>query len=112
LAHDLDGGAFCLACNTLAAASSSQSSVRTNIEMERIGGGSLCDDAKTNTDLLVWLRLTLLEMRVVADIVGDLVVDMELVRVWVRLLGGSECVDLVGADLKVLLGHVSRLLLQ
>lgn len=42
-------------------------------------------------------------MRVVADIVGDLVVGVELVGVRVRLLGGAESVDLVGADLKILL---------
>jgi hypothetical protein len=83
------------------------SHVRTNVEVQRVGGGSLCNDAKTHADLLVGLRLALLEVCKVAHIVGELVVDVELVWVGVGLLGGSERVDLVGADLEVLLGIVN-----
>jgi hypothetical protein len=85
------------------------SGVPTNIKVQRIGGGSLCDDAQTDADLLVGLRLALLEVCVVAHKVLELVIDMELVRVWVWLLGGSERVDLVGADLKVLLSRISHI---
>ena len=71
--------------------------------MQRVRGRALCHDAETDADLLVGLSLSLLEVRVVANIVGELVVGMELVRVRVGLLGGAERVDLVGADLEVLL---------
>jgi hypothetical protein len=72
------------------------------------GGGPLRHDAKTDANLFLWLCLALLEVREVAYIVGDVVVDVELVRVWVGLFGRSECVDLVGANLKVLLEHVNN----
>jgi hypothetical protein len=76
--------------------------------VQRAGGGALCDDAKTHADLLVGLRLALLEVCKVAHIVCELVVDVELVRVGVGLLGCSERIDLVGADLEVLLGIVNE----
>jgi hypothetical protein len=77
--------------------------VRTNVEVQRTRCGSLCDDAKTHANLLVGFCLALCEVCKVAHIVGELVVDVELVGVRVGLLGGSERVDLVGADLEVLL---------
>lgn len=49
------------------------------------------------------LSLALGERRVVCDYVGELVLDMELVWVWVRGLGLAELVDGPGADLEVLL---------
>jgi hypothetical protein len=81
---------------------------RTNVKVEGIGGGSLGHDAKTHANLLLRLCLALLEVREVADIVGELVIVVELVRVWVGLFGGSERVDLLGANLKVLLEHVNN----
>ena len=55
--------------------------IRTNVEVQRIRGGTLCDDAKTYPNLLARLRLALGKMRIVAHIVGELVVDEELVRI-------------------------------
>lgn len=48
-------------------------------------------------------------MRVVAYIAGKLVVGVELVRVGIGLLGGSEGVDLVGTNFEVLLEDISAL---
>jgi hypothetical protein len=112
LAHDLNGHTFSLAYNKSATIKSSMFEVRTNVEVQRIGGGPLCHDAETNANLLFRLRLALLEMRKVAYIVCDPVVDVELVWVRVRFLGGPERIDLVGADLEILLGHVSDFLSQ
>jgi hypothetical protein len=75
--------------------------------VQRIGCRPLCHDAQTDANLLVRLRLALLEVREVAYIVGHLVVGVELVRVGVWLLGLAEGVDLVGADLEVLLRYVN-----
>lgn len=76
--------------------------------MQRVGSRALCHDAETDANLLVGLSLSLLEVRVVANIVGELVVGVELVRVRVGLLGGAESVDLVGPDLEILLQLVSN----
>jgi hypothetical protein len=103
LAHDLNLGALSLACRLLAVEGIVVCRIRTNIEVQRVGGGALCHDAETNANLLVGLGLSLLEVRVVANIVGELVVGVELVRVRVRLLGGTKCVNLVGSDFEVLL---------
>ena len=109
LAHDLDANTLCLAYMSLVVTEWLLCYLRTNIEVERIRGGPLCDDAKTDANLLFRLCLSLLEMREVAHIVGELVVHVELVWVGVWLLGGSECIDLVGANLKVLLHAMSSL---
>lgn len=76
--------------------------------MQRARSRTLCEDTEANADLLVGQRLSLLEMHMVAYIVLELVVDVELVWVGIRLLGGSERIDLVGTDLKVLLWRVSQ----
>jgi len=69
--------------------------------VKRAGGRTLGDDANTHANLLVRLRLSLLEMRKIANIVLELVIDVELVRVWIRLLRGAKSVDLVRPDLEV-----------
>ena len=103
MTHDLDLGTLSLACRLLAVEGIIVCCVRTNIEVQRVGGRALCHNAETDANLLVRLSLSLLEVRVIANKVGELVVGVELVRVRVRLLGGSERVDLVGSDFEVLL---------
>lgn len=86
LAHDLDGNALLLG----------------HVELEGVAALALGDDADANTHLVVLQRLALVEVLVLVDEFGELGVDVELVRVRVRLLGLLEGGDLLGADLEVL----------
>src|SRR5689334_928949 len=79
---------------------------RTNVEVQRAGRRSLCDNTKTHANLLLGLGVALLQVRVVANVIGELIVCVELVRVGIWVLGGSERVDLVRADFEVLLNLV------
>lgn len=94
LAHDLDGLSLGLA----------------DVEAEGVRGRTDRHDPQANLNLDICELLTSLEVLVVEQEVRQAGVCVELVRVWVGVLGGAQGVDLVTADLEVLVrvpGRVS-----
>jgi hypothetical protein len=73
------------------------------VEYQLVSGRALVVDSSTNSDLLVLLVLSGLEGAIILDKIPQIIVCMELVRIWVWVLGGSELVDVAGSNLEVLL---------
>jgi hypothetical protein len=60
-------------------------------------------DTSSDTDFNIWLGLTLLKRAVCRDDFGDLILDIEFVRIRVWALGLAELIDGSRTYLKVLL---------
>lgn len=73
------------------------------VEYQLISRCALVVDSSTNSDLLVLLVLSGLEGAIILDEIPQIIVCMELVGIWVWVLGGSELVDVAGSNLEVLL---------
>jgi hypothetical protein len=87
LAHDLD-------LNTL----------RANVVEVQLGaGGTLGVDTASNANGNLRLLLALLETLIFLEEVAEIGIDVELVGIGIRLLGLAQLVDLLAANLEVLL---------
>lgn len=98
LLERLSGGELCLAhyldLNTLCA---------DIVEVQLVARGTLSVDTTSNANGDIGLLLALLETLIVLEEVAEVSVDVEFVRVGIRLLGFAQLVDFLAANLKVLL---------
>lgn len=78
-----------------------------DIELEVLAGGADSLDTASNTDLDVLLLLAVAESLPLLNDFRNLVLDVELVGVWVWCLGCAKLVDSLGPHLEVLLKRQS-----
>jgi hypothetical protein len=73
------------------------------IKYQLISCRPLVVDSPSYPYLNILARLPGLDRVIVLDKISDVVIDLELMRVWIGILGLSELVDIAGSDLEILL---------
>lgn len=73
------------------------------VEVQLVAGGTLGIDTASNSNGNIGLLFAFLETIIILNKVTELSVDVEFVRIGVRLLGFAQLVDFLAPNLEVLL---------
>ena len=77
------------------------------VEHELVSCRPLVVDSSTDSNLNLLLMLARLERAIILDEIPQIIFCMELVGIWVWVLGLSKLVDVAGSNLEILLRHAS-----